>query len=248
MLNKLPGDGNLLALTVDDGVNTDVVRLYTEFANDTGIRLTYFVNGTYPSWTDNLALLRPLVECGQIQLGNHTWSHPNLTKLPVSRVAQQISRNGTVTLIEKCSGAVGFEAVATEHRWVVHISGGSVGRGDLTPDREAVGHLGSPFGRAEQMPSRPEVCGDAAEGGQEPLRMPRRFEAFHRPFALSGGLMRVLGAVVQIPRPPVLHRRHELAVGDLVAAQLVGDQHPRHLPQALAQLTEESLGRHRASA
>ena len=43
--------------------------------------------------------------------------------------------------IEKCSGAVGFEAVATEHHWVVHISGGSVGRGDLTPDREAVGHL-----------------------------------------------------------------------------------------------------------
>src|SRR5258705_12493210 len=69
-------------------------------------------------------------------------------------------RGGTVTLIEKCSGAVGFEAVATEHRWVVHISGGSVGRGDLTPDREAVGHLGSPFGRAEQMPTRPEVCGE----------------------------------------------------------------------------------------
>jgi nucleotide-binding universal stress UspA family protein len=72
--------------------------------------------------------------------------------------------HGTVTLIEKYSGAIGFEAVATEHRWVVHISGGSVGRGDLTPDREAVGQLGSPFGRAEQMPSRPEVCGDAAEG------------------------------------------------------------------------------------
>ena len=110
---------------------------------------------------------------------------------------------GTVTLIEKCSGAVGFEALVTERRWVVHISGGSVGRGDLTPDREAVGHLGPPFGRAEQMPSRPEVCGDAAEGGQEPLRMPRRFEAFHRPFALPGGLMRVLGAVVQVPLLPV---------------------------------------------
>ena len=96
VLNKLPGDGNLLALTVDDGVNTDVVRLYTEFARDTGVRLTYFVNGTYRSWTDNLALLRPLVESGQIQLGNHTWSHPNLTKLPASRVAQQISRNDAV--------------------------------------------------------------------------------------------------------------------------------------------------------
>jgi peptidoglycan-N-acetylglucosamine deacetylase len=93
VLNKLPGNGNLLALTVDDGVNTDVVRLYTEFAKDTGVRLTYFVNGTYRSWTDNLALLRPLVECGQIQLGNHTWSHPNLTKVPASRVAHEIARN-----------------------------------------------------------------------------------------------------------------------------------------------------------
>ena len=93
VLSKLPGNGNLLALTVDDGVDTDVVRLYTEFAKDTGVRLTYFVNGTYRSWTDNVALLRPLVECGQIQLGNHTWSHPNLTKVPASRVAHEIARN-----------------------------------------------------------------------------------------------------------------------------------------------------------
>jgi hypothetical protein len=144
-----------------------------------------------------------------------------------------MSREGTVTLIEKCSGAVGFEAVATEHHWVVHISGGSVGRADLTPDREAAGHFGSPFGRGEQMPSWPKVCGDAAEGGRELLGMPHRCEAFHRWFALPGGLMIVLGAVVQIPRPPVLHRRHELAVGDPVAGQLVGDQHARHVSQAL---------------
>ena len=93
VLQKLPGDGNLLALTLDDGVNTDVVRLYTQFAKDTGIRLTYFVNGINHSWTDNLPLLRPLVESGQIQLGNHTWSHPNLTQIPASRVAHEITRN-----------------------------------------------------------------------------------------------------------------------------------------------------------
>jgi peptidoglycan-N-acetylglucosamine deacetylase len=93
VLHKLPGKGNLLALTLDDGVNTDVVRLYTQFAKDTGVRLTYFVNGTYRSWTDNLTLLRPLVESGQVQLGNHTWSHPNLTRVPASQVAQQIARN-----------------------------------------------------------------------------------------------------------------------------------------------------------
>src|SRR6202011_1887320 len=93
VLNKLPGDGDLLALTVDNGVSTDVVRLYTQFAKDTGVRLTYFVNGTYASWTDNLALLRPLVESGQIQLGNHTWSHPDMTTLTKSEIAQQLTRN-----------------------------------------------------------------------------------------------------------------------------------------------------------
>jgi hypothetical protein len=75
--------------------------------------------------------------------------------------------------------------------WVVYISGGSVESGDLMPDREAVSHFGSPFGRAEPVPSRSKMWGDAAEGGQEPLGMAGRFEAFHSPFTLSGG-MRVL--------------------------------------------------------
>jgi peptidoglycan/xylan/chitin deacetylase (PgdA/CDA1 family) len=93
VLSKLPGQGDLLAWTVDDGADTDVVRLYTEFAKDTGVRLTYFVTGAYRSWTDNSALLRPLVESGQIQLGNHTWSHPNLASLSSGAVADQIRRN-----------------------------------------------------------------------------------------------------------------------------------------------------------
>jgi peptidoglycan/xylan/chitin deacetylase (PgdA/CDA1 family) len=91
VLNKLPGDGDLLAWTVDDGVDTEVVRLYTQFANDTGVRLTYFVTGVFRSWTENADLLRPLVESGQIQLANHTWTHPDLTKLPPSEVADQLS-------------------------------------------------------------------------------------------------------------------------------------------------------------
>jgi peptidoglycan-N-acetylglucosamine deacetylase len=93
VLNVLPGPGDLLALTVDDGVNSDVVRLYTNFAKDSGVRLTYFVNGTYKSWTDNLSMLRPLVESGQIQLGNHTWSHPDLTTLPERRIRDELTRN-----------------------------------------------------------------------------------------------------------------------------------------------------------
>jgi peptidoglycan-N-acetylglucosamine deacetylase len=92
-LTVLPGDGDLLALTVDDGVNSEVVRLYTQFAKDTGVRLTYFVNGTYGSWTEQRALLAPLVESGQIQLGNHTWSHPDLTTVSQRTITEQITRN-----------------------------------------------------------------------------------------------------------------------------------------------------------
>ena len=93
VLNSLPGDGDLLALTVDDGVNSEVVRAYTQFAKDTGVRLTYFVNGVNDSWTQNSDLLRPLVESGQIQLANHTWSHPDLTTVDSSEIADQLRRN-----------------------------------------------------------------------------------------------------------------------------------------------------------
>lgn len=92
VLNKLPGDGDMLAWTVDDGANTDVVRLYTQFAKDTGVRLTYFVTGAYHSWTDNAGLLRPLVDSGQIQLANHTWTHPDLTRLAKGQIADELTR------------------------------------------------------------------------------------------------------------------------------------------------------------
>ena len=94
-LTALPGGGDLFALTVDDGASSEVVRLYTQFAKDTGIRLTYFVNGQYNSWTENAGLLRPLVESGQIQLGNHTYSHPDLTSVSKQQIADELTKNGT---------------------------------------------------------------------------------------------------------------------------------------------------------
>ncbi|SEH56939.1 Peptidoglycan/xylan/chitin deacetylase, PgdA/CDA1 family [Mycolicibacterium rutilum] len=93
VLSRLPGEGDLLALTVDDGVSSEVVRAYTQFAKDTGARMTFFVNGIYRSWTDHIDVLRPLVDAGQIQLANHTWSHPNLTKLPLADVAEEFRHN-----------------------------------------------------------------------------------------------------------------------------------------------------------
>jgi peptidoglycan/xylan/chitin deacetylase (PgdA/CDA1 family) len=93
VLSTLPGDGDMLALTLDDGVSTDVVGAYIQLAKDTGMRMTFFVNGVYSSWTDHVGLLRPLVDDGQIQLANHTWLHPNLTKLPLPGVAEELRHN-----------------------------------------------------------------------------------------------------------------------------------------------------------
>ncbi|WP_347957180.1 polysaccharide deacetylase family protein [Gordonia aichiensis] len=91
-LTALPGHGRNLALTVDDGANSHVVGAYIRFARDTGARFTFFVTGSYESWTDHRRELRPLVESGQIQLGNHTWDHPDLTSLTPSGVAHQLRR------------------------------------------------------------------------------------------------------------------------------------------------------------
>ena len=49
----LPGDGNRLALTIDDGTNSEVVAAFAALAADTGVRLTFFPNGCYRSWEDN---------------------------------------------------------------------------------------------------------------------------------------------------------------------------------------------------
>jgi hypothetical protein len=92
-LTSLPGRGNSVALTVDDGANSEVVGLYAEFARMTGMRLTFFVNGFRPSWTDNATALRPLVDSGQVQLANHTWSHQDLTRLSASAIADELGRN-----------------------------------------------------------------------------------------------------------------------------------------------------------
>jgi len=93
VLTRLPGNGNQLALTIDDGTSVAVVGAFAQFCQDSGTRLTFFVNGVNSSWSVNAPALRPMVDSGQIQMGNHTWSHPYLNRIGLSAVADQLSRN-----------------------------------------------------------------------------------------------------------------------------------------------------------
>jgi peptidoglycan/xylan/chitin deacetylase (PgdA/CDA1 family) len=92
-LNHLARAGNQFALTVDDGTSVDVVAAYAAFCRDSGTRVTFFVNGVHESWTVNAPALRPMVDSGQIQLGNHTWSHPDITEIGLDELSEQIRRN-----------------------------------------------------------------------------------------------------------------------------------------------------------
>ncbi|WP_258195487.1 polysaccharide deacetylase family protein [Rhodococcus sp. OK519] len=94
-VSAIPGPGSNVALTVDDGTSADVVGAYIQFAKDTGARFTFFVTAVYDSWTVHKDALRPLVESGQIQLGSHTWDHPDLTKLSTTAAASQFQRTKT---------------------------------------------------------------------------------------------------------------------------------------------------------
>ncbi len=86
--------GSQVALTIDDGYNADVVAAYVAFAQRTGFAITFSPNGCYDGiWDQHAAALRPLIAAGQVQIGNHTYSHLKITRRPATAVAADIERN-----------------------------------------------------------------------------------------------------------------------------------------------------------
>lgn len=83
-----------IALTIDDGFNPEVVAAYVEFAQTTGVHLTFNPNGMYGyAWEPHADVLRPLIAAGQVQIGNHTFHHPDIRKLSHHRFEQELESN-----------------------------------------------------------------------------------------------------------------------------------------------------------
>jgi len=68
-----------------------------------------------------------------------------------------------------------------------------------------------------------------------------RFEAAHPPPPLAGGLVRVLGAVVEPLVLAMLDSWQQLCFRCPVALELIGDQDPWDVVQPLEQLAENCL-------
>src|SRR2546426_217702 len=93
------------------------------------------------------------------------------------------------------------------------------------------------------MPAEPEVLRDGTTSGKESLGVTRGLESLHAPLALTGGLVGVLCAVIEIPVLAMFHSRKNLLLGGSVALEFVGDDHARYVGQSLEKLAEELLGR-----
>lgn len=148
-ITEIPIPGPYLAWTIDDGTDQTVVAAYAQMAEQTGNRLTFFLNGNQPAWTMHAQRLRPMVQSGQIQIGNHTWSHPDLRSLSAQGIQDQLQRNedfiqsmygvsskpfyrpplgGINATVRSAAAAIGFTAPTL---WYGSLSDSSV----LTPDQ-----------------------------------------------------------------------------------------------------------------
>ncbi len=93
-LSHGPTGTRQIALTVDDGDCADCVAGYVDFVARSGIHLTFSPNGIYNhEWAPHATTLRPLIERGQVQIMNHTFTHRDLTRMAPEAVRAELERN-----------------------------------------------------------------------------------------------------------------------------------------------------------
>jgi peptidoglycan-N-acetylglucosamine deacetylase len=83
-----------VAITIDDGYCAECAHAYAALAHTTGIHITFNPNGCYGEiWNPLAKVLKPLIEAGQVQIGNHTFNHWWLTDLTDAQVTAQLEQN-----------------------------------------------------------------------------------------------------------------------------------------------------------
>src|SRR5499427_6641661 len=93
------------------------------------------------------------------------------------------------------------------------------------------------------MPSGAKVLGNRAIRGQEALGMPGGLEPLHAMLPLARRPMGVLTPVIEIATLAMFHPGGDLPFGRAITLELVRDDHPWHVLQALEQLAKELLRR-----
>ena len=128
-------DGRYIAMTFDDGPHATNTPKLLEMAAKRHIKLTFFVLGECVE--QNPTVLQREVAEGH-EIGNHSWSHPNLAKLSDEAVRSQLQR--TEDIIVKTAGVKPKlmrppygELTKRQRIWVNHDCGYKVILWDVDP-------------------------------------------------------------------------------------------------------------------
>lgn len=89
----------LVALTFDAGSGTGSTQRVLDILSENGVPATFFVTGRWAQ--ANPSLLREVVAHGH-EVGNHSYSHPDLTQLPDAEVVAQVEK--TEAIIRETAG------------------------------------------------------------------------------------------------------------------------------------------------
>jgi len=112
---KLSTEGRTMALTFDDGPDPQYTPEILSTLREYGVQATFFVCGEMAK--DNRDLLREMADDGHA-VGNHSWSHPLIPKLPPSRIRDELGRTSEV--IEKTLGSAPLWYRAPFGAWNKH--------------------------------------------------------------------------------------------------------------------------------
>ncbi|MER6976573.1 polysaccharide deacetylase family protein [Streptomyces carpinensis] len=96
---RFSGRGNTMLLTFDDGPNPEYTPRILDTLAKYDIRATFMVCGEMADW--NRDLLARMADEGHV-VGNHTWTHPLLTRLTRRKIRDELE--STSDLIEKTYG------------------------------------------------------------------------------------------------------------------------------------------------
>jgi peptidoglycan/xylan/chitin deacetylase (PgdA/CDA1 family) len=90
---KISGRGRTMVLTFDDGPDPRYTPHILDTLAEYDVRAMFFVCGEMA--VDNQDLLARMADEGHV-VGNHTWSHPLLTRLTRSRIRSEMERTSDV--------------------------------------------------------------------------------------------------------------------------------------------------------
>ncbi|WP_344412594.1 polysaccharide deacetylase family protein, partial [Streptomyces glomeratus] len=86
---RLSGRGTSMVLTFDDGPDPRYTPSILRTLREYDVRAVFFVCGEMA--VEHKDLLREMADGGHV-VGNHTWTHPLLTRLPRSRIRSEMER------------------------------------------------------------------------------------------------------------------------------------------------------------